>query len=168
MTTSTPLYPAATPARDAFDPLVEPRLYEGVLSRRVLAFCVDFLVVLTLTAAASVVIFFLGIVTLGLAWLLYGGVFPAVAILYSGATLGGDKAATWGMRMTGLTARLWHGAKPGFAIAAAHVVFLYVSITFLTPLILAVGLFTRRKQLLHDLVLGTLFVDRGLLESRGV
>ncbi|MFL1876936.1 hypothetical protein ACIKT0_17565 [Hansschlegelia beijingensis] len=29
---------------------------------------------------------------------------------------------------------------------------------------IAVGLFTRRKQLLHDLVLGTLFVDRGALD----
>jgi uncharacterized RDD family membrane protein YckC len=111
------------------------------------------------------VIFFLGVVTLGLAWLLYGMVFPAVAILYSGATLGGDRAATWGMRLTGLTCRLWHGAKPGFVIAAAHVVFLYVSITFLTPLVLLVGLFTRRKQLLHDLALGTVFMDRGTLES---
>lgn len=164
MTTSAPLYPTATPPREVFDPLVQPRLYDGVLSRRVLSFCVDFAVVLTLTAIASVIIFFLGIVTLGLAWLLYGGVFPAVAILYSGATLGGEKAATWGMRLTGLTARLWHGAKPGFLIAAAHVVFLYVSITFLTPLVLLVGLFTRRKQLLHDLVLGTLFVDKGTLE----
>jgi uncharacterized RDD family membrane protein YckC len=164
---TTPLYPTATPAREPFDPLVEPRLYSGVLSRRVLAFCVDFCVVLSLTLVASVVIFFLGIVTLGLAWLLYGAVFPAVAILYSGATLGGDRAATWGMRMTGLTARLWHGAKPGFAIAAAHVIFLYVSITILTPFVLLVGLFTRRKQLLHDLVLGTLFVDRGLYDARG-
>lgn len=166
MTTSAPLYPAAQPPREAFDPLVEPRLYQGVLSRRVLAFCVDFFVVLTLTAVAGVVIGVLGVFTLGLAWLLYGSVFPAVAIVYSGATLGGEKAATWGMRLTGLTCRLWHGAKPGFAIAAAHVVFLYVSITFLTPFILLIGLFTRRKQLLHDLVLGTLFVDRGMLDGR--
>jgi uncharacterized RDD family membrane protein YckC len=165
MTTSAPLYPAASPPRELFDPSVEPRLYDGVLARRVFAFCVDFCVVLTLTAVASVVIFFLGVVTLGLAWLLYGMVFPAVAILYSGATLGGDRAATWGMRLTGLTCRLWHGAKPGFVIAAAHVVFLYVSITFLTPLVLLVGLFTRRKQLLHDLALGTVFMDRGTLES---
>lgn len=165
MTTSTPLYPIAQPPRELFDPLVEPRLYDGVLSRRVLAFCVDFVAVAVFTLFASVVIFFLGIFTLGLAWLLYGMVFPAVAILYSGMTLGGDRAATWGMRLTGLTCRLWHGAKPGFVIAAAHVVFLYFSITFLTPLVLAVGLFTRRKQLLHDLVLGTLFVDRGTLEG---
>ncbi|HEY0291175.1 MAG TPA: RDD family protein [Hansschlegelia sp.] len=159
-------YPTAITPRDAFDPLVEPRLYDGVLSRRVLAFCVDFFVVLTLTAIASVVIGVLGVFTLGLAWLLYGMVFPAAAILYSGATLGSDRAATWGMRLTGLTARLWHGGKPGFVIAAAHVVFLYLSISLLTPFILLVGLFTRRKQLLHDLVLGTLFVDRGLLEGR--
>lgn len=166
MTTSNTLYPTSDPPRELIDPLVDPRLFEGVLSRRVLAFCVDFAVVATLTVVASVLIFFLGIVTLGLAWLLYGGVFPAIAILYSGATLGGEQAATWGMRLTGLTARLWHGAKPGFVIAAAHVIFLYASITLLTPFILIVGLLTRRKQLLHDLVLGTLFVDRGVLEGR--
>lgn len=166
MNATAPLYPTALPPRDTFDPLVEPRLYDGVLSRRVLAFCVDFLVVATFTFVASVVIFVLGVFTLGLAWLLYGMVFPAVAILYSGMTLGGERAATWGMRLTGLTCRLWHGAKPGFAIAAAHVVLLYLTITFLTPFIILIGLFTRRKQLLHDLVLSTLFVDRGALENR--
>ncbi|MFJ5488421.1 RDD family protein [Hansschlegelia beijingensis] len=160
-----PLYPtAAVSPRDRWDPLVEPRLYDGVLSRRVLAFCVDFCVVLTLTVIASVVIGVLGVFTFGLAWLLYGMVFPIVAILYSGATLGGDRAATLGMRLTGLTCRLSDGARPGFVIAAAHVVFLYLSVSILTPLVLAVGLFTRRKQLLHDLVLGTLFVDRGALD----
>lgn len=166
MTTSTPLYPAAIPPREGFDPLVAPRLYDGVLSRRVLAFCVDFVVVCALTMVASFVIVVLGFLTFGLAWLLFGAVFPAVAILYSGATLGGDKAATIGMRMTGLTARLWHGAKPGFVIAAFHVVLLYLSISILTPFVLLVGLFTRRKQLLHDLCLGTLIVDRGALDGR--
>lgn len=165
MTTSAPLYPPAVESRQLVDPLVDPCLYDGVLSRRVLAFCVDFGVVLTLTVIASVVIFFLGVLTLGLGWLLYGAVFQTVAVLYSGATLGGDRASTWGMRLTGLTARLRSGKKPGFVIAAVHVVLLYLSITFLTPFILLVGLFSHRKQLLHDLVLGTLFVDKGTLEG---
>lgn len=166
MTTSSPLYPSAVPPRELIDPLVEPRLYDGVLSRRVLAFCVDFVIVATLTLIAIPVVGVLGVLTLGLGWLLYPFLFQTIAILYSGATLGGDKAATWGMRLTGLTCRIWHGAKPGFVIAAAHVVLLYMSITFLTPFVLIVGLLTRRKQLLHDLVLGTLFVDKGTLEGR--
>ena len=166
MTTSSPLYPTANPPRELIDPLVEPALYDGVLSRRVLAFCVDFLIVGTLTVIAVPIVAVIGVLTLGLGWLIYPFLFQTIAILYSGATLGGDRAATWGMRLTGLTCRVWHGAKPGFVIAAAHVVFLYMSITFLTPLILIVGLLTRRKQLLHDLVLGTLFVDRGRLEGR--
>ncbi|WP_020178706.1 RDD family protein [Methylopila sp. M107] len=167
MTTSSPLYPTAIPPRELIDPLVDPRLYEGVLSRRVLAFCVDFTIVATLTVIAIPIVGVIGLLTLGLGWLVYPFLFQAIAILYSGATLGGDKAATWGMRLTGLTSRLWHGAKPGFMIAAAHVIFLYMSITFLTPFILIVGLLTRRKQLLHDLVLGTLFIDKGALEGRG-
>lgn len=166
MTTSSPLYPTAVPPRELIDPLVDPRLYEGVLSRRVLAFCVDFTIVATLTVIAIPIVGVIGLLTLGLGWLIYPFLFQAIAILYSGATLGGDKAATWGMRLTGLTSRLWHGAKPGFLIAAGHVIFLYMSITFLTPLILIVGLLTRRKQLLHDLVLGTLFIDKGTLDRR--
>ncbi|MFD1331353.1 RDD family protein [Methylopila musalis] len=165
---SQPLVTSATAERPvAFDPLADPRLYDGVLSRRVLAFLVDFAVVLTLTAAASVVIFFLGVLTLGLAWLLYGGVLYAMAVLYSGATLGGDRAATWGMRLTGLTCRQLDGTRPGFLIAAAHVVFLYFSMTILTPVVLLVGLFTKRKQLLHDLILSTVVLDRGRLDGRG-
>jgi uncharacterized RDD family membrane protein YckC len=35
----------------------------------------------------------------------------------------------------------------------------WVSVSFLTPLIVVVGFFNRRGQLLHDLVLGTVLVN---------
>ena len=38
----------------------------------------------------------------------------------------------------------------------------WVTISFLTPLILIVGLFNSRKRLLHDILLGTVVVNRSL------
>jgi uncharacterized RDD family membrane protein YckC len=46
-----------------------------------------------------------------------------------------------------------------FLLAALHVVFFWVLVTALTPLILLVGLFNHRKRLLHDFLTGTLVVN---------
>ena len=67
------------------------------------------------------------------------------------------------MRIVGLEMRTWSGA-PAFALLAVmHALLFYFSVSFLTPLILLVGLFTYRKQLLHDLLLGTVLLNAGPL-----
>jgi uncharacterized RDD family membrane protein YckC len=48
-------------------------------------------------------------------------------------------------------------------LAIMHSLLFWFSVSFLTPLILLVGLFTPRKQLLHDLILGTVVVNSGPL-----
>lgn len=128
--------------------------YDSVRRRRMMAFLVDFTIVALLSLAAGVVVFFLGILTLGLAWLAYGGIFPVVAILYSGMTVGGSRSATYGMRAMGLVARRDGGGKPDFIQGAVHVILFYVSVTFLTPFILLISLFNERKRALHDMVAG--------------
>ena len=40
-----------------------------------------------------------------------------------------------------------------------HAVLFWVSISFLTPLVLLVGLFNGRRRLLHDIVLGTVVIN---------
>jgi uncharacterized RDD family membrane protein YckC len=40
-----------------------------------------------------------------------------------------------------------------------HAIAYWVSVSFLTPLIVVVGFFNRRGQLLHDLLLGTVLVN---------
>jgi uncharacterized RDD family membrane protein YckC len=96
----------------------------------------------------------LGLFTFGLAWMLYGWVGLIVAILYSGLTIGGRRQATIGMAAMGLVFRLDGGAPASFLYGAVHVTLFYLSISFLTPLILLVSLFSPRKRLLHDMVLG--------------
>ena len=126
---------------------------DGVRRKRIVAFLVDFTAVTILWLIACVVIGVLGVLTLGLAWLLYGAVFPVVAVLYSGISIG-NRGATPGMRAAGLAFRLENGERPSFLQGAIHVILFYVSVTFLTPLILLVSFFNSRKRLLHDMVIG--------------
>ena len=53
----------------------------------------------------------LGVLTLGLAWLLFGLIFPAVGLGYNALTIGGPNSATIGQRMMGLEWRTWYGGK---------------------------------------------------------
>jgi uncharacterized RDD family membrane protein YckC len=140
------------------EPTLHPERYEGVRTRRTFAFLVDAAVILFLMLVASLVIAVLGIVTLGLGWLLFPAVWPVVAILYTVLTLGGPRSATPGMRFTGIEMRTVRGERLDYGLALLHTFGFWLSVTFLTPLILVVALFTARKQLLHDLVIGTVAV----------
>lgn len=147
----------------AFDPKTHPALFDGVLSRRFIAFLFDAVMIVALMAVMSVVIFVIGILTLSLGWALYAILFPLVALPYTALTLGGHKASTPGMRLMGLEMRLWHGAKPYGLLAMMHAILFWVGNTILTPFIILVGLFSRRGQLLHDMVLGTMVMDKDAL-----
>jgi uncharacterized RDD family membrane protein YckC len=76
----------------AFDPVAQPQLFNGVIGKRTVAFIIDAIIILVLTAIAYVVVALLGVITLGLAWLLFGLVFPAVGLGYNALTIGGPKS----------------------------------------------------------------------------
>jgi uncharacterized RDD family membrane protein YckC len=135
-----------------------PRLYDGVRTRRALSFLFDYAAVLILCIPVAVVIFFLGVLTLSIGWHLYAVMLPGVALLYVAFTMGGRSQATPGMRVAGVRVERLDGGPVDPATAALHGVLFWVSVTFLTPFVLLVALFTRRKQLLHDLLLGTVVV----------
>nr|WP_321457477.1 RDD family protein [uncultured Cohaesibacter sp.] len=151
--------------RNAYDPYAHPALFDGVLSRRTLAFFIDAFVIMVLMVAASMIIAVIGIITFGLGWLLYAILLPLVALPYIAMTLGGYRASTIGMRMMGLEMRLWYGAKPYAMLAVMHSILFWVGNTILTPFIVLLGLFTKRKQLLHDMILGTMIMDRDALNE---
>jgi len=146
----------------AFDPLLQPELFRGVLTRRVFAFLIDLVVLSIPVILAVVLIAVFGLVTLGLGWALFWLVSPASviwALVYYGASLGGPHSATIGMRMMDLQMRTWYGAPSYFVLGAMHAVAFWLSVSFLTPLILLVGLFNGRRRLLHDIVLGTVVIN---------
>lgn len=142
----------------AFDPATHPEVYDGVRTRRIFAFLVDAALILALMVVAYVVIGVVGVLTLGLGWLLLPAVWPVVAILYAVLTIGGPNAATPGMRFMGIQIRTIDGGRPDYVLALLHALGFWFSVGLLTPFILLVALFTARKQLLHDLVLGTIAV----------
>ena len=134
------------------------RAYSGVLSRRVFAFLIDYAIVLLLCIPAAVIVFFLGIITLGLGFFLYPALFVIVAVLYFGMTLGGPSQATPGMRAMGIAMARMDGRRIDFLLSTVHIVLFWVINSVLTPLILLAGLFTERSRLVHDFLLGTVMV----------
>jgi uncharacterized RDD family membrane protein YckC len=146
----------------AFDPWAQPELFRGVLTRRVFAFMVDLVVLAIPVIMVCLFIAVFGLVTLGLGWALFWLVSPASviwALIYYGACLGGPHSATLGMRLMDLELRTWYGAPGYFVLGAMHAVLFWVSVSFLTPFILLIGLFNGRRQLLHDIVLGTVVIN---------
>lgn len=137
------------------------RLYEGVRTRRVLAFCIDYLTVALLTIPVGIFVFLLGIVTLGLGWLLFGFLFPAVALLYVATTMGGRHQATWGMRFMSIQVERLDGRPVDPLLAIVHTVLFWAGNVILTPLILLATLILDRKRTLHDLLLGTVVTRSG-------
>lgn len=134
------------------------RAYSGVLSRRVFAFILDYLIVLLLCIPAAVIVFFLGILTLGLGFMLYPALFVIVALLYFGMTLGGPSQASPGMRAMGISLMRMDGRRMDFMTAMVHTVLFWLINSVLTPLILLAGLFTAKSRLVHDMLLGTVVV----------
>ncbi len=134
------------------------RAYSGVLSRRIFAFIIDYMLVLLLCIPAAVVVFFLGVLTLGLGWFLYPALFVIVALLYFGMTVGGRAQASPGMRAVGIAMIRLDGRRIDFLTAVVHMVLFWILNSVLTPLILLAGLFIERSRLVHDLLLGTVMV----------
>jgi len=146
----------------AFDPYLQPELFRGVLTRRVFAFLIDVVVIAVPVILGYLFIAVFGLITLGLGWALFWLAWPASivwAIIYYGASLGGPYSATLGMRVMDLELRTWYGAPGYFMLGAMHAVLFWVSISFLSPLVLLVGLFNARRRLLHDVVLGTVVIN---------
>jgi uncharacterized RDD family membrane protein YckC len=146
----------------AFDPWMQPELFRGVLTRRMIAFLIDLVVLAIPVILACVFIAVFGVVTLGLGWALFWLVSPASviwALIYYGASLGGPHSATMGMRVMDLELRTWYGAPSYFVLGAMHAVLFWISVSVLSPLVLLVGLFNGRRRLLHDIVLGTVVIN---------
>jgi uncharacterized RDD family membrane protein YckC len=146
----------------AYDPATQPELFEGVLARRVVAFCIDILLIGIPLLFLAIFIFVFGLFTLGFGWFLflfYGPMCVIWALAYYGLTLGSAASATIGMRMVDLELRTWYGSPSYFVLGAAHGLFFWLSVSLLTPLILLVGLFNDRKRLLHDMVLGAIVIN---------
>lgn len=139
---------------DRFD---DWRLFEGVRTRRIFAFLIDYFMVFLLIVVSVPVIFLLGFATFGAAWLLYAIIGPLVALTYVGWTVGGPSQATIGMRLMDIRLERYDGRRIDFITAIVHAVLFWASAAIFMPLLLA-PLFLEDKRALHDLALGIVVV----------
>ncbi|HUW74138.1 MAG TPA: RDD family protein [Methyloceanibacter sp.] len=142
-----------------FNPVTQPQLFDAVIRKRCVAFVIDAIIIGILWAVAVIAVTILGVLTLGLAWLLFGLIFPAVGLGYNALTIGGPKSATVGQRMMGLTVPMWYGGKVTPLIAAFHALLFWFSLVIFFPILLW-AFFDQRKRCLHDILAGVLVINR--------
>jgi uncharacterized RDD family membrane protein YckC len=149
---------ATVQAPMAVDRLDDVRAYDGVRTRRVLAFLLDYVIVALLVMVFSVLVFLLGLATFGLGWGLYAVLVPLVALAYVWTTMGSERQATLGMRAFGIRLERLDGRRIDGLLAVVHSVLFWAGNVIITPLILLATLFLDRKRTVHDLLLGTVVV----------
>ena len=145
------------------DPTATPELFDGLLGRRVLAWVVDTVIIFAISMAVLVAGLIVGVATLGLGLLTLPVVLPVAILAYYAATLGSPARATVGMRMFDLVLTPARGRPlDGWAILVHPLVFwLTIWVAWVAILL---PLFTPRRQMLHDLVTGTLMLRRSPME----
>lgn len=143
----------------AYNPVTQPQLFEAVIWKRCVAFVIDVIIIAFLWVIAVVAVTILGVLTLGLAWLLFGLIFPTIGLGYNALTIGGPNSATIGQRVMGLTVPMWYGGKVTPLIAAFHALLFWFSLVIFFPILLW-AFFDQRKRCLHDILAGLLVINR--------
>lgn len=134
-----------------------PEALEGVRTRRILALCLDLVLVSILSFAVWIG---LAVLTFGWSIVFLPPLFPVVAFFYNGLTVSGRRMATPGMAAMDLEMRTIEGSRVPFLDAAVHAVLFYVSTMFM-PIFL-VSLLTYDKRCLHDILVGVIITRRAI------
>ena len=136
------------------DPQTHPELYQDLITKRLLAWMVDALIIIGLVAVAVlatvlVALFFLPVVAL------------AVSIGYRWVMLA-RYGATLGMMLVGVRLRHLDGREPDPVIAFWHAAIFSLGMFFVVPQVVSVALMftTAYRQGLNDVILGTTLVNR--------
>jgi uncharacterized RDD family membrane protein YckC len=137
--------------------LGNPALYDGVSSRRCIAYLLDALLTVIICTLLGLATCTMTVATLGLvsvpAFLLAA---PFVHFVLAAATIGGRRGATPGMRAMGLQAIAWTGENPGPMRGILLAALFYATVPTTGFLILLFALFDRRGRCLHDHLAGIL------------
>ena len=137
------------------DLLHYPQYYEGVTVRRLVAFLLDWAIIVMLLIVLHLAAGILTVLTFGLlAWLHLLLLPIVIALAYHIAQLASPAAGTLGMRLFGLRAWSVLGGRPTSSQAALHAFCLYGSLAVTGGLVAVVALFEPRRRTLHDMLAG--------------
>jgi uncharacterized RDD family membrane protein YckC len=136
------------------DPDVQPQFYDGVPTKRLLAWVVDILVIAALTVLAVPFTAFIGLFFLPL-------LFMVLSFAYRVVTLTRG-SATWGMRLMSIELRTSDDAPFDLSQAFLHTLGYSFSLAMAPLQLVSVVLMlsTERRQGLTDLALGTVALNR--------
>ncbi len=142
------------------DPATAPELFDSVLSRRVFAFVIDTVALAFIATFIALVGGVAGFFTFGLAWLSLPIIIPLAVLFYYAATLGSPMRATLGMSLMDIVLVPARGYPlDGWKILIHPIVF-WITVWIAWPISLVVALLTPRRQMVQDLVTGTLMLRR--------
>lgn len=142
----------------------ETPFLDGVLSRRILAWIADAILIGLLLWVLFWILTLFGFLTLGLGFGLMA-VLPVVPFCYHLLSLLGVASATPGQRMFGLVVRRNDDLGPPTGIQAVLSILVFYLTLATSGLLLLVALFTTRKRTLHDLVSGLVVVRRHAFDA---
>ncbi len=134
------------------DPVSEPQYYDGLLSRRVVAYFLDLLFIGLLWMAAVVAGVVIKVVSFGLLTPLVVVGLAILAPAYHVLTVASEGRATPGMRLMGLEVRTFDGGRPSWLHALIQIVLFYITVSVTGGLVLLVVLFNRHRRTLHDIL----------------
>jgi uncharacterized RDD family membrane protein YckC len=142
------------------DPSTAPELFDGVLKRRVLAYLLDAAILVAVAATIGLISVILGFFTFGIPWVLLPILIPLVILGYYAITLGSPMRATVGMSVMDIVLVPARGYPlDGWKILIHPIVF-WITVWVAWPISLVVALFMPRRQMVQDLVTGTLMLRR--------
>lgn len=136
------------------DPVRHPDYYADIPAKRLIAWMIDTVLIAFATAILIPLTGFLALFFLG-------GLYLVVSFLIRWASIA-RMSATPGMVMMGIELRDAKGRRFDGGMALLHTLAYSISVAFVVPQILSVGLMfmTARKQGLTDLVLGSVALNR--------
>ncbi len=146
------------------DPVTEPELFDGVLMRRGMAWVLDATIIVGITVGVMLVGLLAGVLTLGVGWLALPFVVPLAIMGYYAATLGSPSRSTVGMRAFDLVLTPARGRPLDGWRILIHPLLFWLTVWISWPVSLLIVLFTPRRQMLHDLIVGTLMLRRSPME----
>ena len=127
----------------------DPTRLRGLLWRRMFGYAVDVVLISIISSLIALI-----------AWPLWPVVFTLIPLAYHSLQIGGPRSATFGQRLFGVEVRRLDGGRPSLLQAVVQTVLFYVTVMMLTPFVLLVAVFNRRRRALHDILAGTLTLRR--------
>lgn len=139
---------------------LDAALFESIKRKRLFAFLIDVLILMVLGMALGTVGTILGVLTFGLLSAPLALLTLLLPLGYHTFLIGGPQSATFGMRAMGIEVRTWDNHRPGYLQAALQTMIFYVTVFATNFLILLVAFFTDKSRTLHDLLCGTLVINK--------